>query len=325
MIKKTIHNIYSKVTWPFLANGVYCFNYHRIGDKDTSLFDPNVFSCTAEQFEKHIIFYNQTFTVISIEQLIEKIESNQVIDKKYAVITFDDGYVDNYTAAFPILKKYRTPAAFYIATDYLDEPHIPWWDEIAWLIRNSQVNSIQLTSWQEPVDISSGTIIDKVRTVLRVIKQENDRTMEDKIAELAKICQCNMPLEVRSIPLFMNWQQAKEMSDNGMHIGSHTLSHSILSHLSPDAQREEISLSKTKIESFLDKEVSSIAYPVGGKSAFTQVTQQLACKAGYKLAFSFIPGVIYSFNESNRYQLMRLPVDGDCTVNQLKNIIVRNK
>jgi len=290
-----------------------------------SLFDPNVFSCTAEQFEQHIAFYNQNFTVISIEQFIEKIEANEPIDKKYALITFDDGYIDNYSVAFPLLKKHNTPAAFYIATDYLDEPHIPWWDEIAWLIRHSKVSSIKLNSWDKPIDISTGSIAHKVRAVLKLIKLDQERSMTDKIDELLKVCQCTMPDELRNTPLFFNWQQAKEMSDNGMHIGSHTLSHTILSHLPDKEQSREIKQSKSRIEYFLTKDVTSIAYPVGGRKAFTETTQLLAKAAGYKLAFSFIPGVIYSFEQSNRYQLRRLPVDENCTVAQLKNIIVKNR
>lgn len=320
-----INNLYAKVMWPLLPNGIYCLNYHRIGNEDKSQFDPNVFSCTAEMFEQHIIFYNKEFVVISVEQLIEKIENNQAIDKKYALITFDDGYIDNYSVAYPLLKKHKTPAAFYIATNYLDEPHIPWWDEIAWLIRHSQVSKIQLKNWPQAVDISSSPIIEQVRSVLRIIKQDQSRTMAEKINELESICRCKMPDEIRNTQLFFNWQQAKEMANNGMHIGSHTLSHNILSHLTEEQQQIEMSQSKEKIESYIEKEVTSIAYPVGGKSAFTQQTQSLAKQANYKLAFSFIPGVIRSFKDSERFQLRRLPIDGNCSIKQLKNIIVRNK
>jgi len=325
VIKRALHNIYTTIIWPILPNGVYVFNYHRIGDEESSVFDPNVFSCTADQFEQHIKFYNQAFTVISVEQLIDKIEANKPIDKKYALITFDDGYIDNYSIAFPLLKKHHTPAAFYIATDYLDNPHIPWWDEIAWLIRHTKVTAIKLKSWKKPVDISIGTITQKVRAVLKVIKLEQDRSMPDKINELADVCECRLPDDLRNTPLFFNWEQAKEMSNNGMHIGSHTLSHTILSHLSEEKQAIEIKASKVRIEHFLSTEVTSIAYPVGGRTAFTNKTKALAEEAGYKLAFSFIPGVNYSFAQNQHYQLKRLPVDGNCTVTQLKNIIVRNK
>ncbi|GLX78200.1 hypothetical protein tinsulaeT_15400 [Thalassotalea insulae] len=325
MIKSVLKQLYTKCSWPFLPNGVYCFNYHRIGDEEKSAFDPNVFSCTEQRFEQHIKFFNDKFVPISVEQLIEKIENNTKLDKKYALITFDDGYIDNYEVAYPILKRYNTPAAFYIATDYLDAPHIPWWDEIAWIVRHTKVPSIKLTNWQESIDISNSSAIEKIRKVLRVIKQDQSRTMPDKIAELENVCQCHIPDSLRNSSLFINWQQAKEMSDNGMHIGSHTLSHSILSHLNETEQKKEIEQSKAIIEQHLNKATTSIAYPVGGRSAFSKLTQQLAKQAGYKLAFSFIPGVVLSFAADQRYQLRRLPVDGNCTVKELKNIIVKNK
>ena len=107
MVKAMLGKFYSNLMWPMLPNGIYCFNYHRIGDEATSQFDPNVFSCTAEQFEQHIKFYKAEFTVISVDELIIKINNNSPIDKKYAVITFDDGYIDNYSIAFPILKKHK--------------------------------------------------------------------------------------------------------------------------------------------------------------------------------------------------------------------------
>lgn len=325
MIKSVIKSIYGKLAWPMLPNGIYCFNYHRIGSQENSTFDPNLFSCTVEQFEKHIVFYNREFTVISVDELIKKMKLDEPIDKKYALITFDDGYIDNYTEAYPVLKKHDTPAAFYIPSDYIDSPHIPWWDEIAWIIRHSKATEIKLNNWDKIVDISQGSIVQKVRSILRVIKQDQSRTMQDKISELEGICQCSMPDDIRNKQLFVNWQQTKEMSDNGMHIGSHTLSHNILSHLNEEDQWKEISKSKERIESFIEKEVTSLAYPVGGPDAFTEKTQELVEKADYDLAFSFIAGVTRSFDEGRKYQLRRLPVDNNCTVNKLKHIIIRNK
>lgn len=313
------------MAWPMLANGIYCFNYHRIGSQKESIFDPNLFSCTVEQFEQHIIFFNKEFTIISVDQLIEKMEDNKPIDKKYAVLTFDDGYIDNYLIAFPILKKHTTPAAFYITTDYIDSPHIPWWDEIAWIIRHTKVTHIKISNWDETIDISLGSIVQKVNSVLKVVKQDKSRTMADKIYELENICQCSMPNDIKNTQLFVNWLQIKEMSDNNMHIGSHSLSHNILSHLSEEQQKLEITKSKEKIEMHIEKKVTSIAYPVGGKLSFTQQTQKLVEQANYKLAFSFIPGIINSFNTDERYQLKRLSVDQNCNINQLKHIIIKNK
>ncbi|MBA6290443.1 polysaccharide deacetylase family protein [Colwellia sp. MB3u-4] len=325
MFKSFIRKVHSNIVWPFLPNGIYCFNYHRIGDMNKSPFDPNVFSCTEELFEKHIQFYNDTFCVISVDDLINIINKNEFIHKKYALITFDDGYIDNYSIAFPILKKYCTPAAFFIATNHLDSPGIPWWDEIAWIIRHSKVALIKFCDWNEAIDISTGTITLNIRTILKKIKQDKMRSMEDKIKELENICQSKMTDNARDTKLFMDWEQVKEMSESRMHIGSHTLSHNILSHLSKKQQNEEIVLSKKRIEEKLGIKVTSFAYPVGGKAAFTEDSKLLVEQANYELAFSFIPGIISNLNKKERYQYKRLPVDNNCSISQLRQIIVKHK
>ena len=73
------------------------------------------------------------------------------------------------------------------------------------------------------------------------------------------------------------------------------------------------------------KKVTSLAYPVGGKDAFTDESKLIAEQANYDLAFSFIPGVIYNLNNKERYQLKRLPVDENCSISQLRNLIVKYK
>jgi len=325
MLKAILSRLYTTVAWPILPNGLYCFNYHRIGDHNESDFDPNVFSCTEAQFEKHVTFYNQHFTVISVEQLIEMYNKNQPLDKKYALITFDDGYIDNYSLAFPILKRLNTPAAFYIATDYLDDPHIPWWDEIAWIIRHSKQTVIKLSNWNEAIDIANLSVKHQIRAILKAIKKDQSRTMEDKIQELSQVCDAEMPAEIRESQLFVNWQQVEEMANSGMHIGSHTMSHNILSHLEDDAQHHEVSQSKSIIEKHIGKPVTSIAYPVGGSAAFNSKTINAAKNADYNVAFSFIPGIETELTKENQFQIHRLPVDDNCTVEQLKTVVVRNK
>jgi peptidoglycan/xylan/chitin deacetylase (PgdA/CDA1 family) len=323
-MKKILDNLYIKYMWPHLSNGVYCFNYHRIGDEGKGIFDPNVYSCTAELFEQHVVFYKEAFTVISMEQLIEKIKANQIIDKKYAVITFDDGYVDNYSVAFPILKKHSVPAAFYIVTNYLDDVHIPWWDEIAWLIRNSKNNKIQLGNWLNPINLSKGPISSHIQEALRRIKQDKVMSIESIISELESICLCKIPKNIREKNLFVSWKQVNEMANNGMHIGSHTVNHNILSHLDDNQQENEIIHSKKIIEERTSKSVTTIAYPVGGEYTFNSTTESITKNAGYTIGFSYIKGVIKSFDTLNPFSIKRLPVGKDSSINELKSIILHS-
>lgn len=323
MLKSLIKNvlyrwkIFSK--WNSLPNGVYVFNYHRIGDAVKSDFDPNVFSCTSDVFEQHLSFYKTAFKVISVDDISDLAKKEQLDKKRYAVITFDDGYIDNYSIAYKALKKFNLPAAFYIATDYIDNPKIPWWDEIAWLVRHSKNDIITLPiDPNQSINVSKGSIVVAIRAVLRLIKKNTSMTMPEKVSLLESATGVCLPDSVREQSLFVNWDQIKEMDENGMHIGSHTVNHDILSHLSDPDQMKELSDSKKRLEECLEKPVTSIAYPVGGKSAFTENTMSMTKNAGYSLAFSFIAGFNPSLTSHNQYQLRRLPVDDNCSISFLK-------
>lgn len=322
--KKLVYRAVATVKWPRLSNGVYVFNYHRIGDALTSVFDPNLYSCTAERFAEHLAFYCKEFKVVSVDTLVDMVKEGATIDKKYAVITFDDGYNDNYHFAYKLLKKFDLSAAFYIPTDYIDNSGISWWDEAAWIVRNSKVAKIKLASWQQVIDLSQEDIVSSIRKVLKLIKQDDTNTMSNKLAELASICQTALPVFLKKQRLFLSWDQIKEMRQGGMHIGSHGVSHNILAHLSVGKQRLELVKSKNRIEAMLSEPVTTVAYPVGGKNAFNDLTMQLAKDSGYELGFSFINGVICSFNDTWRYQLRRIPVDDNCKVDELKSTIVRS-
>jgi len=326
LVKKVLSKLplWVNYQWNNRTNGIYCFNYHRIGNANNTCFDPNIFSASELEFTKQLKFYQQHFKVISVDELLDMVKENKAIKHRYAIITFDDGYIDNYEIAYPILQQHGLSAAFYIATDYIDLPQIPWWDEIAWLVRHSKKTKIKLKGWSMSIDISKGTIKGSIQSILKLIKQEKNQTMTEKIKDLESYCQCKMPDNIRRSKLFLNWPQIKEMSENGMHIGSHTLSHRILSHLTEKEQHIELTQSKQKIEGCLNKKITTIAYPVGDKNTFTTATQKLARQANYQLAFSYISGINKTVNHKNQYQLNRFPVFDGCSIKQLKSIIVND-
>lgn len=311
------------VKWRCRPRGLYCFNYHRIGRAADSEFDPNVFSCSEERFAQHLQLYKQDFDLVSIDELIALHINQQKINERLAVITFDDGYIDNYLNAYPILKSAGIYAGFYVSTDYIDKPEIPWWDEVGWIVRHAGARTIKLPHWSEAVNIADGSIRMRVRRLLRAVKQDNSLGMSEKLQQLKTLLQLDNSNMPKPTDLFINWAQLKEMADNGMHIGSHTLSHNILSHLSVEQQLIELSQSKQRLEIMLNRPVSSVAYPVGGADSFTAETQKLVHQAGYQLAFSFMSGVNTDLSAGNRFQLRRFPIEEDASRWQLKQMINR--
>ncbi|QWD89163.1 polysaccharide deacetylase family protein [Polynucleobacter sp. MWH-CaK5] len=97
--------------------------YHRVAEVKS---DPAKLAVTPICFEQHIIFLKKNYEVISLEELIERCQSNSLVGKE-AVITFDDGYQDNLNVALPLLEKYQVPATIFVTTGMIGEvPNFQW-------------------------------------------------------------------------------------------------------------------------------------------------------------------------------------------------------
>jgi len=314
-----LHNLY----WDKRPNGIYSFNFHRIGNKEDTAFDPNVFSCNERRFKQLIAFFQQNFDVITAKELSALIKAGNAHKGRYAILTFDDGYIDNYTIAYPILKRYHCPAIMYIATDFINQSIIPWWDESAWLVKNNDSELFSALNWNLPGDINTLPTAQKIKQLLLAIKKERRLTIEQKMAILRQNAQHTFNVKSNTESLFMTWGMLREMASNNIDIGSQTCSHPILSHLSESAQFTEISQSKAILEAELKQPIMSFAYPVGGVDSFTTATQSLVKQAGYHFAMSFISG-INIIPEENIYSLNRFSIDNQCSPSDIKSNIIRS-
>jgi peptidoglycan/xylan/chitin deacetylase (PgdA/CDA1 family) len=302
--------------WQTIKPGLYVFNYHRIGNPADSPFDPNVFSCDQEHFAKQVAAIQSRFKVINSQELIYLLAQGKAPTEPLAMITFDDGYRDNYELAFPVLKAAKTSGVFFLPTSYIGSKFIPWWDEAAWLIKNSKNEVLQVPTWSEVVVIDRQNLWRTVRSTLNNIKRDANTPLAEKLAQIRAACGCEMPPDAGA-KLFMSWDEAREMSQGGMDIGSHAHSHEILSHLSVEQQRGELTRSKAILETQLNKTIDILAYPVGGRKSYTADTCKLAEECGYKVAFTFV----YGFNpqpSNSPYQLLRIPVEDNCEPYDLK-------
>src|SRR5262245_32673706 len=121
--------------WRLLPTRLYCFNYHRVGDPLSTDFNRNIFSCSAERFEEHVRCVRDRFEVVTLDGLRHIAEHGHAGRRPPALITFDDGYVDTYTAAFPVLRRYQVPAIFFLPTAYFGSSAVPMAAGIVWLPR----------------------------------------------------------------------------------------------------------------------------------------------------------------------------------------------
>lgn len=124
-LKTMMGRVLYSTPWPrfYFRNKYVITAFHRV---NTATLGDGI-TCAPENFEDICAFLAKHFRVISLAEQIEALESGRHI-RNSASITFDDGYLDNFEIAAPILRKLRLPATFFVSTDLLDSDFVPTWD-----------------------------------------------------------------------------------------------------------------------------------------------------------------------------------------------------
>lgn len=264
-------------------------NYHRIRpDEDFSArFDDGVFGPTRSQFAAQMEWMADRYRMLSLGELVTDGPSNR-IPKRSALVTFDDGYVDNYTNAYPVLKEFGIPAIFFIPSNLIETRSLGWWDIIAYLLKNTSAAFIRFDG--DRIEVRSNRMQAIVTLQKRFRNFDIDRVV-DAIRELSEQCAVEVPSSALQGAELLTWEQIREMHSNGIDIGSHGHNHYVLSALDARIQKREMEQSKAMLESRLNGKVVSIAFPVGEKGCFTGETKGAARQLGYKAAFSLNTGL----------------------------------
>jgi peptidoglycan/xylan/chitin deacetylase (PgdA/CDA1 family) len=285
-------------------------NYHRIGNAEDDLFDPGVFSATAEQFDNQIAYLKRRLSLVTLDEALAFLDGTikETTRRCRVLITFDDGYLDNYEIAYPILRSHGAQGVFFLATSMVGSCELPWWDRIAYLVKTARRRQFSLRYPAElSIDIDKNGLTKSLTAILKLYKRPDNSNPEQFIRELAEAGEGEE--RPRTLRRFLNWDEAREMTGGGMAIGSHTHSHTVLSQLDPERQYEELSKSRAIIKKHLGADADTIAYPVGRKSSFTSRTQILARDAGYRAAFSSYGGTNVR-GKTSPYNVKRIKMVG---------------
>jgi peptidoglycan/xylan/chitin deacetylase (PgdA/CDA1 family) len=265
--------------------GVLVFNYHRIGCVDGS-YDAGIWDAAPATFEQQVRLLEREFDVISPVELEAAVRGGT---GRYVMLTFDDGYRDNFTEALPVLRAHGLPATFFVTTRFLDTRQIAWWDEIAWIVHAAQGRELNMRPWvKRPLSIEQRPRQDAVRTLIGLcssLPQEEQENLLDRLAEAAQTGRHRPGGD-----FWMTWDQVRELRAAGMHIGGHSVSHPQLAALSTDAQYREITGCQARLEAELGEPMRYFSYPFGSRESFAMSTREILDASGVELAFSFYGG-----------------------------------
>jgi peptidoglycan/xylan/chitin deacetylase (PgdA/CDA1 family) len=194
-------------------------------------------------------------------------------------ITFDDGWHDNFTNAFPVLNKFQLPATVFLASGFIGTDRLFWPEELTYYLRQrgcwgsgsqNQVSDRFLSELGG--NDSEETFLDNAVLALKAWSP-NDR--KEILNHLRTACTASPPVR-----LLMNWEEAREMQASGLiSFGAHTANHVILDQVSQRKAEEEIRCSLQVLESRLGVRPEFFAYPNGN---FNKGLQSILKRNGFK-------------------------------------------
>jgi peptidoglycan/xylan/chitin deacetylase (PgdA/CDA1 family) len=272
--------------------------YHRIGPKIGPLsqdrLDPQI-------FERQLEYFSRNFEILSLDELVVTIIQRKALPKKAIVISLDDGYKDNYSYAYPLLKKYHVPAIIFLTSGHINSRKLFWWDRVNYAVDHGKVNQLdldELGNYSIQSEVSkrqaASTIIEKFKN----IPDERKNLLIEKLINASKV---DIPQSIDK-DMILSWDDIKEMSSGGISFGAHSVNHPILTQLTREQAKFEIVQSKRDIEEKLGQPVTAFSYPNGN---FDLELLRLVKEIGFACAVSILPSKPISFKD-NIYALGRI-------------------
>lgn len=279
------------------------FNFHRIRTPgQIPHFDDGVFGPNQEELREQLRWIKLNAEVISEQDLLDHVRRRRKLPRSSVMVTFDDGYRDNYDLALPVLEEFRIPAIFFVATGAIENREVGWWDTIAYLVKRSPRRhlSVRGRTWDLGDERAQA-----IRDLQHWMRTRRAETTVYFLEELSIACDVQMPTPDLASRELMTWEQVRDCAARGIAIGSHTHTHRVLSTLNLADQFEEFRCSKELLEQKLERPIYSVAYPVGGHIDCHFETSGLAEQCGYELGFSFQTGANH-LDRLNPFEIGRI-------------------
>jgi peptidoglycan/xylan/chitin deacetylase (PgdA/CDA1 family) len=265
--------------------------YHGVlnGSADYDYLNHNFIA--ADVFDAQMRYICRHYRPIALRELVAAYRDGRTPPARSVVVTFDDGFANNFTVALPILERLSIPFTVFVATGLLDTPGAILWTERAkrslFLYPGRSV-TLQLDGAPKMLDLSSPAArADASKAVAQRLKRMSPVARNQALDDLERVCGARPVQEhERERYEFLTWAQAREMASAGVEIGSHTVSHPILTTLDDGTLRDELVESKRRVETELGRECLSFAYPNGSPADFGPREKTVLRESGYQCGLS---------------------------------------
>ncbi len=264
--------------------GFPILSYHRVNDD----LDPFLDSLPTEVFEQHMAHIAQNYRVLTVEELAERLRREEIPTNALA-ITFDDGSRDTLTHAAPILSRYRLPATVFLATGFIGTADVPWYDQVTLAFKLTKQQTLS-APWGALMSLATtserlAAVGRALAHLKRVSDEERRRTVDILLRRLGITDRKSFKNSM------LTWDDVHALAGLGFSIGAHTVSHPILSRVTPDRAWREIQDSRAMIESACGSPPRAFAYPNGQPADYSTAVAQMVREAGFHCAVTTCFGI----------------------------------
>ncbi len=258
--------------------------YHRVNKTPDCLgltVPPELFSLQLRYLKGH-------FHIVSLKDAVGMIREG-LMDTRCCAVTFDDGYLDNFEIAAPILAEHGVPATIFVTYDAIETGQFGW-DAFDRTILNFPAAKLDLNDWGLG-EYTLGSQAHREQAVValhRQLKQQADSLKRQVVDHVVS----KYGDESSAERTMMNWDEVRQLAQDDLFtIGAHTVTHPILSRVSHDHAVHEIMDCKNLLEDKLGRSVDFLAYPNGGKEDINDDVISIVKKSEYSAACTTISGV----------------------------------
>jgi peptidoglycan/xylan/chitin deacetylase (PgdA/CDA1 family) len=297
LIANTLY--YSGVLWLMASirfhRKAFVLMYHRVLPAGADTFSADSICVRPETFARQMAFLRRHFRVLSIAELAEHLNSGRELPSRSCVVTFDDGWRDNFEHALPVLRDQQVPAVIFVATDFIGGDDCFWQERLSRLMFHAVRGGAAARTLVEQTVGSPGLgerdPADQRRIIRDAVDALKNRT-QPEIAALEQRVRAALDGGVVSFgeDRFMDWAQVTALTQGTLvSVGSHGCTHTPLTKLSEEHAASELNEASRRIATAVGVPTASIGYPNGN---YDDTVVSLTRAAGYQLGFTTDKGYV---------------------------------
>jgi len=301
-----------RVLAPFTQGCGAVFMLHHVRPARSDAFQPNRHLEITPEFLRVAIgrIRANGYEIISLDEAVDLLKSGYG-HRRYAVLTFDDGYRDNLQYAYPVLKELDAPFTVFVTSGFVDRTSELWWLALEHIIKRN--DKVAFTEAGGEGGLSCRTLAEKNACFDRLldhlaleVSEADQRVLVRALAD-----RYGVDLTALADDLVMNWDEVRCLAEDPLvSIGAHTHDHYAMARLNADEARADVVKGLERLERELGRRPKHFAYPYGKSYAVSPRDADILRDIGFASSVTTQPGVLQSVNARDPMMLPRVSLNG---------------